>query len=93
MTPLALAIALTILEGDKFKQIMPSDYLANQVGIPGFNAVDLAIRLNNKIIQWVKNMLLYYDAVKHRATVLKFFINTAKVSQSSRKCFLPPVRC
>lgn len=79
ITPQGLAIALTLLEGDRYRQIMPCDYLANQCGRPGYNNVDAACSVNNKIILWIKQSLLHYDALQSRAAVLKFFINTANV--------------
>ncbi|RXW24190.1 hypothetical protein EST38_g1647 [Candolleomyces aberdarensis] len=84
VTPQGLAIALTLLEGDRYRQIMPCDYLANQCGRPGFNNVDAACSVNNKIILWVKQSLLHYDALQHRADVLKFFIHTAKECRKLR---------
>jgi son of sevenless-like protein len=79
VSPEGLAIALTLLEGDRYRQIMPCDYLANQCGRPGYNNVDAACSVTHKIILWIKQSLLYYDALQSRAAVLKFFINTANV--------------
>ncbi|KAF5324648.1 hypothetical protein D9611_004380 [Ephemerocybe angulata] len=84
ITPQGLAIALTLLEGDKFKAIMPCDYLANQCRKPGFNNVDAACSVNSKIITWIKQSLLHYDALQARASVLKFFINTAQECRKLR---------
>ena len=73
-------MALTLLEGDKYRAILPCDYLANQCGRPGFNRVDDAASTNNQIIQWIKQSLLHWDALQQRAGVLKFYISTAQVS-------------
>lgn len=83
VTPAGLAIALTLLEGDKYKAIMPCDYIANQCGRPGFDKVAEAVSTNNQIIQWTKQSLLHYDGFQQRAGVLKFYINTAQVSSAS----------
>ena len=80
VTPKGLALALTLLEGDKYKAILPCDYLANQCGRPGFNRVDDAASTNNQIIQWIKQSLLHWDALQQRAGVLKFYISTAQVN-------------
>lgn len=86
VTPSGLAIALTLLEGDKYKAIKPCDYLANQCGRPGFDSVAEAASTNARIIQWTKQSLLHYDGFQQRAAVLKFFISTAQV-RLSFPCF------
>lgn len=75
-----MAIALTLLEGDKYKVLVPSDYIAHLRKHPGYNRVEGAYTANNKIGFWVKESILHYDAVDKRAEVLKFFIHTALVS-------------
>ncbi|KAJ3507608.1 hypothetical protein NLJ89_g6206 [Agrocybe chaxingu] len=75
--PQDLAIALTLLEGDKYKALLPSDYIAHLGQHQGYNNVKAAYTTNNKIITWVKDSVLHYDSVEKRADVLKFFINTA----------------
>ncbi|CAA7267623.1 unnamed protein product [Cyclocybe aegerita] len=75
--PQDLAIALTLLEGDKYKALLPSDYIAHLGQHQGYNNVKAAYTTNNKIIAWVKDSVLHYDSVEKRADVLKFFINTA----------------
>ncbi|KAJ3548437.1 hypothetical protein NMY22_g1270 [Coprinellus aureogranulatus] len=78
VTPKGLAIAMTILEGDKYKAILPCDYLADQCGRRGFDRVGDAASTNNRIIQWTKQSLLHWDAFQQRAAVLKFYITTAQ---------------
>lgn len=78
--PQDLAIALTLLEGDKYKVLVPSDYIAHLRRHPGYNNVQGAYTVNNKIVFWVKDSILHYDRVDQRADVLKFFIHTAQVS-------------
>ncbi|KDR73425.1 hypothetical protein GALMADRAFT_124495 [Galerina marginata CBS 339.88] len=75
--PQDLAIALTLLEGDKYKALVPSDYIAHLRRHPGYNNVEGAYTTNNKIILWVKDSILHDDSAENRAAVLKFFIHTA----------------
>lgn len=80
ITPRGLAIALTLLEGDKYEAILPCDYLSNQCGRLGVDKVNDAAMTNNKVIQWTKQTLLHYDGFQQRAAVLKFYIHTAQVT-------------
>jgi len=79
--PNELAIALALLEGDKYKVLVPSDYIAHLRRHGGHNNVEGAYTANNNIIFWVKDSVLHYDDVQKRADVLKFFIHTAVVCQ------------
>lgn len=78
--PEDLGIGLTLLEGDRYRYIVPSDYIAHLKRHLGPNNVEAAYLTNNKIVLWVKQSLLHYDQVEFRGDVLKFFINTAQVS-------------
>ncbi|KAF8168726.1 kinase-like domain-containing protein [Pholiota molesta] len=82
--PRDLAIALTLLEGDKYKVLVPSDYIAHLRRHPGYNNVQGAYTINNKIVFWVKDSILHYDRVDQRADVLKFFIHTAQECRKLR---------
>lgn len=81
--PQDLAIALSILEGDQYKILVPSDYIAHLRRHSGYNSVQGAYTTNNRILFWVKDSILHYDRVDQRADVLKFFIHTAQVSEIS----------
>lgn len=86
-TPKDLAVALTILEGEKYKAIMPCDYLAylRPEQIHGYhNPVEIARVVNNHIIQWVKQSILHYDEVLPRADVIKFYVHTAQECRNMR---------
>lgn len=76
--PNDLAIGLTLMESDKFKQIYPSDYLMYLRGHPGTNAVEVAKKVNLKIVKWAQKFMLHFDDVLKRADVMTFFLNTAK---------------
>jgi hypothetical protein len=78
--PHDLAIALTLLEGDKYKSILPIDYIAHLRQHPGPNNVESACAVNNKIGYWVKKSILHYNQPEKRGKVLKFFVNTAQVN-------------
>jgi son of sevenless-like protein len=80
MQPSDLAIGLTLMESDKFKQIYPSDYLAYLGGRSTSNAVEAANEVNLKIVKWAQKTMLHYDVVHERADVMTFFLNTARVS-------------
>jgi son of sevenless-like protein len=80
--PYELAIALTLLEGDKYKVLVPFDYIAHLRKRVGHNNIEGAYATNDKIIFWVKDSLLHYDTVKKRANALDFFINTAQASRT-----------
>ena len=77
--PQDLAIALSLLEGDQYKMLVPSDYIAHLRRHPGYNNVRGAYTTNNRIVYWVKESILHYDRVDQRVDVLKFFIHTAQV--------------
>ncbi|KAJ2924054.1 hypothetical protein H1R20_g13048, partial [Candolleomyces eurysporus] len=83
ITPQSLALALTLLEGDKFRQISPSDYLAHLCGRPEYTNVEAASSVNEKIVLWVKQSLLHYEALNPRVALMKFFINTAKAHEKT----------
>jgi len=78
--PHDLAIALTLLEGDRYECILPTDYIAHLRHHQGPNNVDCARVVNNKIDFWVKKSILHYNNIESRGNVLKFFVNTAQVT-------------
>ncbi|KAG5645835.1 hypothetical protein DXG03_005176 [Asterophora parasitica] len=84
MMPHDLAIALTLLEGDKYKAILPTDYIAHLRKQNRPNNVEAAYQINNKIVLWVKQSVLHYDSIASRAQVLKFFVNTALACRKFR---------
>lgn len=77
--PHDLAIAMTLLEGDRYRALHPSDYMAYLKRPPGPNNVDAVCLTNNKIILWVQQSILHYNLLHHRVEVLKFFVNAAQV--------------
>lgn len=81
--PRDLAIAFTLLEGDKYKVILPTDYIAHLETQDRPNNVAGACLTNNRIVLWVKQSVLHYDAIDSRVQVLKFFVNTALVCQKA----------
>ncbi|KAF9002032.1 ras guanine nucleotide exchange factor domain-containing protein [Cyathus striatus] len=53
---------------------LPSPYL-RRIGVS--NPIEQAYSTNNKIILWVKQLIMRYDGANERAQALTFFINTA----------------
>ncbi|KAJ6623384.1 ras guanine nucleotide exchange factor domain-containing protein [Mycena sp. CBHHK59/15] len=82
--PRDLAIALTLLEDDRYSSILPADYICHLRKLEGTNNVDLAGVENNKIVLWVKKSILTPARVEGRAAVLKFFVNTAQECRKLR---------
>jgi len=90
IAPHHLAIALTLLEGDKYKAIVPSDYIAHFGKHPGSNGVKVACSVNNNIILWVKQSVLHYDTAKLRAQRVQYFLNTAQVRRLTQELYIAP---
>ncbi|KAJ3565272.1 hypothetical protein NP233_g7743 [Leucocoprinus birnbaumii] len=81
MHPRDLAIGLTLMESDKFKQIYPSDYLMFLNGHLGSDVLAAAKEVHLKIVKFALKSILHFNDVLHRADVMKFFLNTAKASR------------
>jgi len=82
INPNELAIALSLLEGDKYKVLVPFDYLAYLKKAAGHNNIEGTYTTNKEIILWVKDSVLRHDTVEKRVDVINYFINTAQVSQT-----------
>lgn len=81
VSPRDLAIGMTLLEGDRYKALRPSDYIMHLTkdhseNIKGF------LETSEKLQAWITDRVLHYEIVDLRAGVLKFFINTALVRYS-----------
>ncbi|KAL0947206.1 hypothetical protein HGRIS_013323 [Hohenbuehelia grisea] len=77
LVPRDVAIAMTLLEGDKFVQILPAGYIGYLRKSTDAYCVDTALAINAQITYWVKRSILRCDAIKDRCEALKFFVNTA----------------
>jgi hypothetical protein len=75
-----LAIALLILEGDKYSRIHPADYISYFQQQPGENNVRDALITKQNIAYWVKHAVLRCDKLEERTGQLKFFVYTAEVT-------------
>lgn len=80
--PCELAIALLVLEGDRFNSILPADCITHIRDQSAKTSIKVASDTNNKIINWVKRGILRQDDYERRSQVLKFFILTAEVRWS-----------
>jgi len=80
--PYDIAIALTLMEGDKYSVLTPPDYLAFLTKYLGHNPIEDFYNTNNKIIIWIKSSILHYEETERRSEVLKFFINAALVGEN-----------
>jgi hypothetical protein len=78
--PRDLAIALLILEGDKYTRIPQADYIPYFQLKPGENHVRDALETNHTITYWVQQAVLSCDELGARSGVLKFFVSTAEVT-------------
>jgi son of sevenless-like protein len=80
--PKDLAIALTTLEGGRYNQILPADYISHLQNPSDADNVSAAFMTNNRIIFWVKKSILHPGQLEGRAEAFKFFVNTALVRSS-----------
>jgi son of sevenless len=79
MTPRDLAVALTVLEGERYNCLLSADYIDHLLRPSTSEHIIAACTTNNKIIFWVKRSMLLPEKFEHRAEVFKFFLNTAVV--------------
>jgi hypothetical protein len=85
-TPGQLAAALARLEGEKYRQILPAEYVAHAGGLPLYSPnLSAAIALNELIGKWIKSSILDErlgegkKGLQERSKVMQFFVETAKV--------------
>jgi hypothetical protein len=76
--PRDLAIALLILEGDKYTRILLADYIS--CFQQGENNVRDALETNHTITCWVQQAVLRCDEVEARSRLVEFFVYTAEVT-------------
>lgn len=83
--PRALAVALIILEGERYNSITPTDCVSEllsgkgSTNPTGSNQIDEARATHNKIVNWVKASIVKSSKKDKRADTLGFFIKTAIV--------------
>lgn len=80
ISPKDLAIALTIIEGDRWGSIRPADYIHYFTKNPGHNPIEMAWVTNNTIVSWVKKSILRSENVEIRGETFKFFVHVAEVT-------------
>jgi hypothetical protein len=77
-----LAVALLILEGDKYTRILPADYISYFQQEE--NNIRDVLETNNSIVYWVKQAVLRCDNLEARSKVLRLLIYTAEVISACR---------
>jgi len=83
LEPHSLAIVLSLLEGENYQALRPSDYVLHLTKNMSEN-VNKFYETNEKIKLWVIESILQYDDVHRRAEVMTYFIKTALVSPRIR---------
>ncbi len=81
--PENLAVALTLLEVDRFKAILPTDYLQHTIVSTSAGKVNTALATSARIQLWIKKSILHSDEQDGRVEVLKFFVLAAQVGAAS----------
>jgi len=89
--PCDLAIALAVLEGERYKRIVASEYLACVRGLqPYCPNLSAAIGLNQLISKWVRSCILDQrlgngrDGITARSKMKQYFVETAKECRNIR---------
>jgi hypothetical protein len=78
--PEEVALALAVLEGKIFKELLPSECIAYVRGHAiGSHSVQRAFDFNKQISSWVKQSILLFDSYEERATMKTFFVKAAEV--------------
>ena len=85
-TPKELAFALAALEADRYRNILPSEYIAfASKRLDSSPNLSVAIDLNKRINYWVQSSILDLDfggdlrGLEKRSEVKQFFVRTANV--------------
>ena len=73
------AIALTLMEGDKYRAFLPADYILHLRRETG-NRVEAAKKVNKEIQLWVQHSIIRTPRLDERTRTLVFFVNTGQVS-------------
>jgi son of sevenless-like protein len=68
-----------MMEGDKFRRILPRNYISYLRGQEPNNNVDAAVKTNDQIRDWVIHSILHCDQLEARKDHLLFFVLTANV--------------
>ena len=78
-SPASLTAAFTILEGEAYDRLLPSDYILYLLHPATKNRMTALHATNKKIGYWVQLSVIGPNEFNVRAEVFKFFINTAVV--------------
>ncbi|KAF9050727.1 hypothetical protein BDZ89DRAFT_1098758 [Hymenopellis radicata] len=76
--PETLAVALTLLEADRFNAILPTDYLQHTIASTSAGKVNTALATSARIQLWIQKSILRSDELDGRVEVLTFFVHAAQ---------------
>jgi hypothetical protein len=86
-TPSQLAVALARLEGERYRRILPGEYVAHAGRLPMYCPnLSAAISLNQLIGNWVQSCILDLEfdedpkELEKRSDLKRFFVHTAMVT-------------
>ncbi|KAI9457793.1 hypothetical protein BJY52DRAFT_1223704 [Lactarius psammicola] len=79
---LDIAVSLTVIEGERYAQISRADYVAHLRGAVSKH-IESAMKVNNRLVNWVKKKILGSEDVQKRATNFRLFVLVAEVLDCS----------
>jgi hypothetical protein len=92
-SPRQLALALAVLEGERYQRILPAEYIAHAGRQPLYCPNLLAaIAFNETVHNWVQSSILDldfaggWDELNRRSEIKEYFVQTAKVICTFRTC-------
>jgi hypothetical protein len=72
-----IALSLTVIEGERYAEISQADYVAHLRGAVSKH-IESATKVNNRLVNWVKQNILCSEDVQKRATNFKLFVLVAE---------------
>ncbi|KAI9433953.1 ras guanine nucleotide exchange factor domain-containing protein [Lactarius indigo] len=75
--PADIALALTIIEGERYAEISQVDYVAHLRGAVS-KRIEFATKVNNRLVNWIKKKILGPEDVQKRASYFRHFVLVAE---------------
>ncbi|KAH9171468.1 ras guanine nucleotide exchange factor domain-containing protein [Lactarius sanguifluus] len=72
-----IALSLTVIEGEHYAEISQADYVAHLRGAISKH-VELATKVNNRLVNWIKKKILGPEDVQKRASYFRHFVLVAE---------------